>query len=186
MALISALVSKLLADEFRAWSPWIAQHLIRYAISRLPERQRARYEEEWASHINEVPGEVGKLITAAGFLFAAHRMAATDRKRTKVSDIAKRMFDVIASAFLLLLLVPLLLVIALTIRLTSTSPVIVTEKRVGREGREFKMWWFGGAGRLRKLLESYGLAYLPQLLNVFRGDMTLVGPHADRPNADHK
>lgn len=84
MALIATFLSRLLADEFKAWNPHIVQHLIQYAVSRLPEGQRSRYEEEWASHINEIPGEIGKLFTATGFLFATRRMLATDHERTVV------------------------------------------------------------------------------------------------------
>jgi lipopolysaccharide/colanic/teichoic acid biosynthesis glycosyltransferase len=181
MALISALLSKLLADEFKAWSPAIVQHLVRYAVSRLPKDHQARYEEEWASHVNEVPGEVGKLLTAVGFLFAARRMAATDSEWPPVGDIAKRIFDVIGSAILLVYVLPLLPLIALVIWLTSKSPVIVAEDRIGQAGRPFKVLTFGTAGPLGKFLESSRLAYLPLLLNIVRGDMAFVGPAADKP-----
>ena len=84
MALIAAFVlflvgalgtalSRLLTDEFKAWIPWIIQRVIRRAIRRLPPAQRERFEEEWQSHINEVPGEIGKLTVALGFLTAAAR-----------------------------------------------------------------------------------------------------------------
>lgn len=182
MALISALLSKLLADEFKAWSPRIVQHLTRYAVSRLPKDQQTRYEEEWTSHVNEVPGEVGKLLTATGFLFAARRMAVTDHGRPELGTILKRMFDVIGSAILLVAFLPLFPLIALVVRFTSKSPVIKIEDRIGQGGRKFKMLNFDTTGFLGTFLESSRLAYLPQLLNIARGDMAFVGPEADKPD----
>ena len=82
---ISAILSKLLTDEIKAWSPRMAQRLIRYAASRLPEHLHVRYQEEWASYVGDTPGDVGKLVAAAGLLFAARRMALTNRQRTLIS-----------------------------------------------------------------------------------------------------
>ena len=62
------------AHEFRAWAPWIIERLIRCAVVRLPETARERYEEEWSSHVSELPGDIGKLIAALGFLRASKRM----------------------------------------------------------------------------------------------------------------
>jgi len=74
MAVISAFLSRLLADEFKAWTPQIVQYLSRCAVLTLPEELRERHQEEWASHLNEIPGSLGKLFTAGRFLFAAKRM----------------------------------------------------------------------------------------------------------------
>src|ERR1700756_1871868 len=61
---IAALLGKLFADEFEAWLPWITERVTRAAIRRLAEDQRERYDEEWRSHLDEVPGELSKVWVA--------------------------------------------------------------------------------------------------------------------------
>jgi exopolysaccharide biosynthesis polyprenyl glycosylphosphotransferase len=121
------------------------------------------------------------------------------------SRLLKRTFDVLVASVMLVLLGPLLLLIALGIKLTSSGPVLFRQTRVGRHGREFQMLkfrtMFHGADerkheltalneaapmfkiaddpratRLGRFLRRRSLDELPQLVNVFRGDMSLVGP----------
>jgi exopolysaccharide biosynthesis polyprenyl glycosylphosphotransferase len=118
----------------------------------------------------------------------------------------KRGIDIVASVFLLVFLSPVFLVIALAVRLTSPGPVIFRQERVGMNGERFKMFKFrsmvvdaeqklhhiahrsDGNGVLFKMrndprvtpvgafLRRYSLDELPQLVNVLRNDMSLVGP----------
>jgi hypothetical protein len=67
-------VSILLAEEFRAWMPWLIERLIRRAVRALPMDKRERYGEEWRSHLNEIPGEFGRLIVAIGCAKAANKI----------------------------------------------------------------------------------------------------------------
>ena len=71
--LISAVLSKLVADEFKAWSPRITRAFVKRAVAALPAEQRRRYEEEWNSHLDDVPGELGKLFASFSLLWAAPR-----------------------------------------------------------------------------------------------------------------
>ncbi len=71
LAVLGSFVSKLLADEFKAWTPWLTRRLIDRSALKLPLELQERYREEWSSHVEEVPGQVGKLLVAAGFLTAA-------------------------------------------------------------------------------------------------------------------
>lgn len=113
---------------------------------------------------------------------------------------AKRLFDLLLSALGLLLLAPLLLGIALWIKLDSAGPVLFRQERVGRFGRPFFIHKFRsmrvdapargpqitigadpritGAGRI---LRRYKLDELPQLWDVLRGAMSLVGPRPEVP-----
>jgi hypothetical protein len=68
-------VSRQFADEFKAWTPRLIRHVIQRAVGRLPENQRQRFTEEWHSHVDEIPGEVGKLFVAFGFLRASSKMS---------------------------------------------------------------------------------------------------------------
>lgn len=123
----------------------------------------------------------------------------------------KRLFDVVASSLLLLLLAPLMLIIALIIRIDSPGPVFFMQERIGEHGRRFKMIKFrsmyidadrrwhevarrDAQGRLLHKLEPdprvtpigrklrrTSLDELPQLFNVLRGEMSLVGPRPEMP-----
>jgi lipopolysaccharide/colanic/teichoic acid biosynthesis glycosyltransferase len=107
----------------------------------------------------------------------------------------KRVFDVVFSALVLTLLSPVLVTIALAIKLTSRGPVFYRGERVGRGGRKFRIYKFrtmvvdaeqrGGSSTadddpritaVGRLLRKYKLDELPQFLNVLFGDMSVVGP----------
>lgn len=64
--MITAILTRFFGDELKAWMPWFSKRLLRIALERLPECQRERFSEEWASHISEVPGELGKVAVALG------------------------------------------------------------------------------------------------------------------------
>ena len=113
----------------------------------------------------------------------------------------KRAFDVVCAALTLLLLWPLLLLLALWIKLDSPGPVLFRQERVGRHGVLFRIFKFrtmtlspptGGipltvAGdqritRVGRILRRTKLDELPQLFDVLRGSMSLVGPRPEVPN----
>jgi lipopolysaccharide/colanic/teichoic acid biosynthesis glycosyltransferase len=108
----------------------------------------------------------------------------------------KRIFDIIASFFGLVLLIPLFLVLAALIKLRMPGPVFFCQKRVGRHGREFTIYKFrsmvvdhqgstisvSGESRITPLgarLRKFKLDELPELWNVLKGDMSFVGPRPD-------
>lgn len=113
---------------------------------------------------------------------------------------SKRLFDWIAAAFGLVLLAPLWLVIAIAIKLDSSGPIFFRGARIGQNGQEFFIFKFRtmradaaarGAAitthddpritRVGKFLRRAKLDELPQLLNVLRGEMSLVGPRPEDP-----
>ena len=110
----------------------------------------------------------------------------------------KRSCDLGLGVFLLALLIPLMLLVAAAVKLESPGPVLYRGRRVGRRGREFLMLKFrkmrrDAAGppltardderltRVGSLLVRTKLDELPQLWNVIRGDMSLVGPRPEDP-----
>ena len=110
--------------------------------------------------------------------------------------IIKRILDVILSLIGLVLLALPFAFIALAIKLDSKGPIFFRQERVGKDGRSFKVWKFRTmvVGAVRKglgynvakddscitrvgtMLRNWGLDELPQLINVFIGEMSLVGP----------
>jgi len=115
--------------------------------------------------------------------------------------ITKRAFDVCVSGLTLLFLSPVYLLVALLVKLDSRGPVLFPQKRVGLDGTEFTMYKFrsmkggseafdGEAGlgirndprrtRIGAFLRRASLDELPQMVNVLRGDMSLVGPRPER------
>jgi exopolysaccharide biosynthesis polyprenyl glycosylphosphotransferase len=111
---------------------------------------------------------------------------------------AKRAFDVALAGLALVLSAPLLGLIALAVRLSSPGPVLFRQCRIGQDGRRFDLLKFrsmrtdhDGAGSwtatpadqtgVGRWLRRTSLDELPQLWNVLRGDMSLVGPRPERP-----
>jgi exopolysaccharide biosynthesis polyprenyl glycosylphosphotransferase len=131
-----------------------------------------------------------------GVLIAS--LAQNSQKR--LYEIAKRAFDVTAAAILILLSLPLLIVLAVLIRIDSPGPVIFRQTRVGIGGRLFCLYKFRTMHqnapkfglhpqcsddpritRVGAWLRKSSFDELPQLINVLKGDMSLVGPRPEMP-----
>jgi exopolysaccharide biosynthesis polyprenyl glycosylphosphotransferase len=133
---------------------------------------------------------------------------------SRSSEALKRATDVIGASLVFVVLLPLFLMLALTVRLTSRGPVFFSQKRIGRQGEIFSMLKFrsmivgaesvkdalralneaeGGLFKIDedprvtsvgRLMRRTSLDELPQLLNVLRGEMSLVGPRPLVPDED--
>lgn len=120
--------------------------------------------------------------------------SVTHRERTWL--LLKRLMDIVISATCLALLAPLFAAAAIAIWADSGRPVFFRQQRIGQHGRPFRIWKFRtmvqdaerlGLGttvaqndwritRVGRILRDFGLDELPQLINVLRGEMSIVGP----------
>jgi exopolysaccharide biosynthesis polyprenyl glycosylphosphotransferase len=114
--------------------------------------------------------------------------------------LAKRMFDIAVSAVALVVFAPVMAMVAAAISIEDGEPVLYRQERVGRDGRTFNMLKFrsmrldaekdgaklattgdGRCTRVGKFIRRTSLDELPQLFNVLRGEMSIVGPRPERP-----
>ena len=116
------------------------------------------------------------------------------------SPVSKRLFDLVGAFLIGLFFLPALLAAALAVKLTDRGPVIYRQRRLGEHGREYEIlklrtmrvdaeaegprWSMADDDRVTRvgrILRRSHIDELPQLWNVLRGDMTLVGPRPERP-----
>ncbi len=122
-------------------------------------------------------------------------------KRTTAIRLYKRFFDIVSAAFLLLISLPITPLIALAVKIDSPGPVFFKQRRTGERERPFKLVKFRTmrvdaekesgpvwaqkndqrCTRVGTILRKSRLDELPQLLNVLKGDMSLIGPRPERP-----
>jgi len=121
-------------------------------------------------------------------------------KQRKVSRVMKRFIDILVSTGGLLMLSPLFLLVAFLIKVDSSGPVIYRQVRVGLRGRPFEIWKFRSMlqdseklgpqwaqaddpriSRVGWWLRKTRIDEFPQLINVLKGEMSLVGPRPERP-----
>ena len=112
---------------------------------------------------------------------------------------ARRILNVLVAAFSLLFLIPTLLVVSLLIRVSSPGPIIFTQDRIGFRGKPFRMYKFRTMHvheltkqvwaqkddpritRIGWVLRQFRIDEIPQLWNVLKGDMNVVGPRPEQP-----
>lgn len=134
-----------------------------------------------------------------------------ERKESALYNISKRTLDIIASTLGLIILSPILLVVAILIRLESKGPAIFSQKRIGLNKKEFKMYKFRSmvqnaeelkeklakenemsgpmfkikndprVTKVGRFIRRTSIDELPQLINVLKGEMSLVGPRPSLP-----
>lgn len=139
-----------------------------------------------------------------------------ERKESTLYKVSKRALDVIASFLGLVILSPILLIVAILIKLESKGPAIFAQSRIGLNGKEFKMYKFRSmvqnaeelkeklakqnemsgpmfkmkndprVTKVGKFIRKTSIDELPQLLNILKGDMTLVGPRPSLPREVEK
>jgi Undecaprenyl-phosphate glucose phosphotransferase len=152
--------------------------------------------------------DLGEDIVVRERLFQLGRLQMLDLTTTPTDfldyALLKRAFDVCFSVLALLVTAPLLVLIALLIRLTSRGPIFFVQERVGLNGKPFKMYKFRTMREtepdseeadtrwttqedprrtwLGVFLRKTSLDELPQFINVVRGDMSVVGPRPERPH----
>jgi putative colanic acid biosynthesis UDP-glucose lipid carrier transferase len=169
-------------------------------VKRLSRRGGRRSEKGWGNRIvtmlaserglasELLPSSTGRVVGGQ----APHTFAVA-------TDPLKRLFDIFASAFALLVFLPLLVMVMVAIKLESPGPAIFRQRRTGYRGRVFTIYKFRtmtvtedsaevrqatkGDARVTAmgaLLRKLSIDELPQLVNVLKGDMSIVGP---RPHA---
>ena len=118
----------------------------------------------------------------------------------KLNSIIKRIFDFFAALIGIIILSPILIIVSIAIKLDSPGNIMFLQKRVGKDGKEFNIYKFrtmvtdaeklgkqitvGKDNRITKVgafLRKYKIDELPQLFNVLKGDMSLVGPRPEVP-----
>jgi Undecaprenyl-phosphate glucose phosphotransferase len=119
-----------------------------------------------------------------------------------LAQVVKRTTDIVVSALALVILSPLILVVAVLVKLTSRGPVFYHQERMGLDGRRFVIHKFRtmicdaekttgpvfcGPGdprmtRVGRVFRRYSIDELPQFVNVLKGEMSLIGPRPERPN----
>jgi Undecaprenyl-phosphate glucose phosphotransferase len=150
--------------------------------------------------------DLGEGVVVREKLFQVGRMQMLDLTTTPADSLdyalLKRAFDVAFAALVLLLTFPLMILIAMLIRLTSPGPVFFGQERIGLNGLAFNMYKFRTMQvssssdsdtqwtiasdprrtRLGSILRKTSLDELPQFINVLKGDMSVVGPRPERPH----
>lgn len=130
-------------------------------------------------------------------------IAIRNIRRSWMDDFNKRFLDLMVAISAIIIASPVLLIFYLLIKLTSKGPAIYRQERIGKDGRPFFMYKFrsmrvdaeqhsgpkivtaSGDDRITfigKLMRKFSIDELPQMFNVFKGDMSIVGP---RPERDH-
>lgn len=185
-----------------------AEHDVQFLLLNLPDLSReaaddvVRRAEETGLEIGLVPslGDVRADLLELQDLTAIPILTRSPVLRRRVTDVLKRIADLVVAVPALVVTSPLWLLMAICVRLDSPGPVFFRQVRVGQNGTPFVMLKFRSMRfdsdkyaispstnsdpritRFGSFLRASGLDELPQLLNVLRGDMSLVGPRPEMP-----
>lgn len=182
---------------------------IQTVIMAVPQNRYDFLEENFADIANQVSdvriipdlARYGKLASGIEVVNGTPVINLHDSPLDGVGSVIKRIMDVFGAGIGILLVSPLLILIAILVRLSSRGPIFYRQERVGLDGRKFTMlkfrsmpidaeaqtgaiWAKKGDNRatfIGKFLRKSSLDELPQLFNILKGEMSLVGPRPERP-----
>jgi exopolysaccharide production protein ExoY len=140
LGIFGSALSRLIADDVRAWVPRLVVLVIARAVQNLPVDKRERYHEEWLSNVSELPGDLSKLLYSLGLLPASWSMRRIAGRATQgtaaLSDRITGSFDVLGAAILLFLASPIFLLVAV-MNVGSCGPIFFAHRRIGVGGESF-------------------------------------------------
>lgn len=187
--LILGLLGNVLAGEFAAWSPKLANKLISYTVTKVPDEMKERLAEEWCALLNDTPGGISKLMRAISTFLGCgrirHEYHHPEIPYRPYSLIALRAVDVITVLPTTLLMAPLFLFLYCLIKVTSPGPAIIQVDEIDSLGyltttccfrtihvknsQNYKTTFIG------KWLKRIYLDEVPEVYSILRGDMTIIG-----------
>ena len=160
--------------------------------------------EKSGTHTKFVP-DYYKFITTQPYIEDLNGLPVINIRNVPLSNtinkIIKRIIDIIGAIVAIILFSPIMLVVAILVKVTSPGPVIFSQVRVGLHNKEFKMYKFRSmcvqnaakeskawttsddprVTKVGKFIRRTSIDELPQFFNVLKGDMSLVGPRPERP-----
>lgn len=165
LGLFAGTAAKQAGREFEAWAPRIARSIAKYAASRLEASDRERYDEEWQAYLHDVPGEIGKIVVAIGFLLATRQMR---NQPALIEVIIDKFF-----AFLMLSSISplILLIIAILLVDDPRKSPFVKKKMRWIDGQEFRCLVFRRGSRFDRMLTRTDMRQLPFLVSAISGDL---------------
>lgn len=179
-------------------------------VSRAPEFMR-RARMEWVWRLAQEPQRLAKRYILGNPSFLVHA-AGRALRQVPVADIQRRFLDITVSVSALILLSPLLLLTVAAIKLDSRGPALFKQTRIGRNGTPFTIFKFRSmttdaearrddlldssdregvcfkarhdprVTRVGRFIRRFSIDELPQILNVLRGEMAIVGPRPALPS----
>jgi lipopolysaccharide/colanic/teichoic acid biosynthesis glycosyltransferase len=193
--LLKQVVGMLVAQQAKGQIPDYTARKARDAALLLPAEIAADYERDWLAELGALDGKpLSAICYAHGLPRAARSIAVTlgaEAAGSRWWPTLSRALDINGAILMLIVVAPLFSAFALALKCAQPGPVFALHPRLGRGARRFDLICFQTevlrrhpAGELSHLLDRSGLAMMPNLINVLRGDISILGPPAQRPGSD--
>jgi hypothetical protein len=171
---IISLVTAFLYDEITGWMPGLAKFLVRRSACRLHGKDRSRYHEEWAAHLDQLPTKGAKLWMALSVMIAAERM------RAPLASRLRKAWGKIVGAALIVYLLPALVTFGFLAALINDGPAILRTPIRLRSGKLIVWYRFNTGpldqaprGHINTLVRLSKFDLLLNLIHVAMGNLQL-------------
>lgn len=192
--LIKQVVGMLISQQVKGSIPDYAARKAKAAARLLPDEIADEYEQDWLAELKALNGKPLSAIQYARGLPSAARsitVSLTGRGgQARGWGFVNRALDVNSSILLLIFLAPGLSVIGLMVKLDSRGPLLIRRRRLGKDGRPFGLIAFRTVvlcsdghihrSRVGAFLVRSSIVTLPALVNLLRGDISMIGPPPQR------